>query len=159
MRKVTLSYPIRDRKALLARKKARFGAGMINGFGGEVEDGETPEEAAVREVREEVSLIVSVEHLIPAGVLKFFFEDTESWDHEVHIFLVTSWSGNPVESEEMDNPTWYDFDALPFESMWPADRRWVPEILRGKRVSGNVYFSKPDEEKKVSVKKYDVVAA
>ena len=40
-------------RLLLGMKKRGFGAGKWNGFGGKIEPGETPRQAAIREIREE----------------------------------------------------------------------------------------------------------
>ena len=50
----TLCHPVVDGDLLLIRKQRGLGAGKLVGPGGKVEDGETPREAARREVREEL---------------------------------------------------------------------------------------------------------
>ena len=52
----TLLFVVRDGRVLLIRKKRGLGAGKINGPGGRIDDGETPAEAAVREVHEELCI-------------------------------------------------------------------------------------------------------
>ena len=63
MRPTTLCFPKRENLFLLGRKKRGFGAGYYNGFGGKIEDGESFRACAVREVFEEVSLLVKEEDL------------------------------------------------------------------------------------------------
>ena len=46
--------------------KARYYAGMWDATGGSVKAGETPEEAAVREVKEELGIDITVKDLVPA---------------------------------------------------------------------------------------------
>jgi len=48
----TLLYVVKNGKVLLIRKKRGLGAGFFNGVGGKAKPGETPEQAAVREMAE-----------------------------------------------------------------------------------------------------------
>ncbi|XP_037783471.1 7,8-dihydro-8-oxoguanine triphosphatase-like [Penaeus monodon] len=50
---LTLMFIREGEKILLGYKKRGFGQGRWNGFGGKVEAGETPEQAAIRETKEE----------------------------------------------------------------------------------------------------------
>ena len=50
----TLLLLRKDNEILLAKKKRGFGEGKYNGVGGKLEDGETPEEAMIRETEEEI---------------------------------------------------------------------------------------------------------
>ena len=45
-----------DNKILLGYKKRGFGVGRFNGVGGKLEAGETIEQAALREVKEEINV-------------------------------------------------------------------------------------------------------
>ena len=61
-------------KVLLGKKKRCFGTGRWNGFGGKVEEGETIEESAKRETREEAGIDVS--DLEKVGIIEFEFQDS-----------------------------------------------------------------------------------
>ncbi len=52
----TLCFVLREGKILLIEKKRRLGAGKVNGPGGRIEPGETPEQAAIRETQEEIGI-------------------------------------------------------------------------------------------------------
>ena len=56
-------------RVLLGMKKRGFGQGKWNGFGGKVNDGESIEEAAVRELEEEAG--IRVQALKFMGMLDF----------------------------------------------------------------------------------------
>jgi len=107
MRDVTLVLPVRDGKILLGMKKRGFGEGKINGFGGKLNEGESIFDAAVRELSEEIGIVV--EGLRKVGELDFRFPHKEdgSWDQRAHVFLAEGWEGEPKESEEM-SCDWYD---------------------------------------------------
>ena len=136
---LTLCMVATDAHILLGMKKRGFGAGRWNGFGGKVEEGETIEQAAVREVEEEVSLTPTA--MGKVGILEFSFE-SEPVVLEVHIFKVSSFSGEPQESEEM-KPKWFSWDAVPFEQMWIDDEFWFPYLKEGKYFKGSFLFDAP----------------
>ena len=92
-------------------KKRGFGKGRYNGFGGKVHDGESVKEAAKRELVEEVGIRCEGLNLI--GILDFSWKNKQEI-LEVHIFKVTEFKGEPVESEEM-KPEWFHIDEIPFQ--------------------------------------------
>jgi 8-oxo-dGTP pyrophosphatase MutT (NUDIX family) len=141
MRDMTLVLPVRDGRVLLGMKKRGFGAGKINGFGGKLNDGESVVGGAVRELAEEIGIEARVESLKKVGELDFRFPHAKDkdWDQRVHVFLVEDWMGEPVESEEM-GVEWHDFDKIPFDRMWDDDKYWLPEVLKGRKISGKFEF-------------------
>jgi 8-oxo-dGTP diphosphatase/2-hydroxy-dATP diphosphatase len=135
----TLCTIYQGNQILLGMKKRGFGVGRWNGFGGKVEDDETLEEAAKREILEESGLTVG--SLEKMGVLYFEFED-ETPNKEVYIFRTSDFSGEPQESEEM-RPKWFDNNNLPLNEMWPADALWLPVLLEGKKFEGRYTYDQP----------------
>ncbi|KGJ79781.1 hypothetical protein GY21_03750 [Cryobacterium roopkundense] len=117
-------------QVLLGRKKTGLGLGNIVGLGGKLEAGESPVEAAVREIEEESGLTVAHSALKPRGVLTYLFPHRESWSQISHVFVCTEWTGTPRESDEL-NPLWYDVDALPVDEMWDDARHCLPAVLTG----------------------------
>src|SRR3989344_7969392 len=135
MKQTTLCIAVKEGKILLAMKKRGFGVGKWNGCGGKVEEGETVETAAVREMKEEVGLLANAADLNKVGQIEFNFKDRPEWDLHMHIFLVNKWDGEAQESEEM-RPQWFDIKDIPFDAMWPDDKHWLPMVLAGKKVEG-----------------------
>lgn len=140
MKKVTLLFLLRDGQILLAMKKRGFGQGHWNGAGGKVDPGETVEQAAVRECREEIG--VTPLDIAPAGRLAFYISDDPDFEgHDMHVFTATRWAGNPHETEEM-RPQWFNMTDIPYESMWADDPHWLPHLLAGKRFAGSITLTK-----------------
>lgn len=145
LREVSLCFLVKDDQILLALKKRGFGQGTWNGVGGKTEKGESVDDSAIRETKEEIG--VDIKKMEKVCVFNFYFpyEPIEKdWNQQVHIYLVSDWEGEPSESEEVA-PKWFSKEALPYDSMWPDDRFWWPEVLKGKKLKGYFAFAKNGE--------------
>lgn len=133
--RATLLFVFRRDKVLLIHKKKGLGAGKINGPGGRVDPGETPRQAAIREVQEE--LLVTPTGVRKAGELLFQFTN----GHSIHgyVFTATGFKGRPTETHEAV-PIWVSVKKLPYERMWADDRIWMPLMLERKRFVGRFLF-------------------
>lgn len=134
----------------LAMKKRGFGENRWNGVGGKVIAEETIEEAARREAKEEINVLVN--DLKKIAELSFYFSHNPAWDQMVHVYFSENWEGEPVESEEM-NPKWFSLDEIPFENMWPDDIFWLPEVIKGNLLKAVFKFGENDvvEDKKIDI--------
>jgi ADP-ribose pyrophosphatase YjhB (NUDIX family) len=140
MKLSTLCYLIKSNEVLLAMKKRGFGAGKFNGVGGKVEAEESYEQSAVREINEEVGVVVNMEDLECVGNLTFHSQNPDlNW--KCRIFFIKKWQGNPSETEEM-KPQWFSFQNVPYGKMWIDDAHWFPHVLKGDRIEGEFYFNK-----------------
>ena len=129
----------REGEVLLGLKKRGFGEGHWNGFGGKLEEGETIEVAAARELREEVG--IEATSMKKVGILNFSFQ-SDPKVLEVHVFKITDFVGTPAESEEM-RPQWFKLDEIPFHQMWSDDEFWFPFMLEDRLFRGAFLFDKP----------------
>lgn len=41
-------------------------------------------------------------------------------------------------------PQWFEIDKIPFESMWPDDPFWLPQVLSGKKIQAKFTFGDKD---------------
>ncbi len=140
----TLCFLVDGDRVLLAKKTRKIGAGCWNGYGGGVEPGETPEQAAVRELAEESGgITVVVRDLERVAVLDMenHRSDGGVFSCRVHVFLVCRWSGTPAPTEEMAEPTWFTFDEVRQLQLMPADRVWLPLVLLGRRVRATAAYT------------------
>ncbi len=132
----TLCFPIQDKKVLLGFKTEKIGKDCWNGYGGGIDEGETPKQSALRELKEETGIIALPEFLEKSAIVDFHNtkSDGSSFICRVHVYLVFQWTGNPRVTDEMINPTWFDIEHLPLDKMMPADREWLPVVLSGKKI-------------------------
>ena len=141
MENATVCFLFKENKILLALKTMKIGEGCWNGYGGEVEDGENEEEAAIRELNEETGGVVAKE-LEKIAMIDFHNKksDGKRFICRVHFYLVRKWIGKVQEVAEMIKPTWFDIDSLPLDQMMPADREFLPTALKGQKVIGKAYL-------------------
>ena len=125
-------------EVLLGFKKSGFGAGRWVGLGGHIEDGEQPEQAAIREVAEESGLIVSC--LTHMASLNFIFPARQAWNQTADVFVTSEYLGEPAESDEVI-PRWFGTGALPLDGMWDDARYWLPLVLAGEHVTADITFA------------------
>ena len=126
-------------KILLAMKKRGFGEGKWNGAGGKLEEGESIEQAAVRELHEEAWVEVTTEKLENVGVLHCFFTANPENNRDVHVFVVRDYTGAVEETEEM-RPQWFGTDEMPYDDMWDGDKYWIPRLLDGEKIEFELVF-------------------
>ncbi len=134
----TNCFLIVGNKILLGMKKRGFGANRWNGFGGKVHEGETIEQAAIREMQEEAG--VTATKIENRGVIIFEYSDNpELAPLEVHIFVAREYSGEPAESEEM-RPQWFSTKKVPQDNMWADVKYWLSQMIGGKKVKAYFLF-------------------
>jgi 8-oxo-dGTP diphosphatase len=73
--------PSSDMALLVRKNRPDWQAGRLNGIGGHIEAGETPEQAMVREFQEETGLV----HRIWQPMLRMAFPGAEVWFYRAHV--------------------------------------------------------------------------
>lgn len=121
----TLCYVRHNSKTLMihrVKKHNDIHEGKWNGLGGKIEAGETPEECAIREIREESGLLVK--NLSLKGFLTFpQFANHQDWYAFVYVIDV-------FEGELIDSPEgvlhWINDSDLTNLNLWEGDRVFLP---------------------------------
>lgn len=105
-------------------------AGLWEFPGGKVEEGELPEFAIVRELKEELDISISRENLSPTC---FASEPLGEKHLLLLLYVADKWSGDIVakEGQKFD---WFDLDALSKLEMPPAD---IPLVANLKKILRN----------------------
>ncbi|MGH9766389.1 MAG: nucleotide triphosphate diphosphatase NUDT15 [Blastocatellia bacterium] len=105
---------MRRGRVLLGRRRGSHGEGYYAAPGGHIEFGESFEQAARREVREETGLEITDLRLLSVGNYIFNRDDGER--HYIDLdFVCEASAGDPqlMEPEKCDGWDWYDLDDLP----------------------------------------------
>ncbi len=144
---VCVVYLVRNRptdsgdrtEVLLGDKLTGLGVGKFVGAGGKLEPGESPVDAAVREVAEELGVVVAPADLESISVITYPFVDRDEWSQRSHGFIARTWIGEPIASAELD-PQWFDIAEIPFDRMWADAATWLPQALAGEFVELTIPF-------------------
>ncbi len=125
----TLCYVKKEGKTLMLhriKKENDIHKGKWNGLGGKLENGETPEECVVREVKEESGL--EIKNPVLKGILTFpAFDGVEDW--YVFVFTATEFEGEIIDSPE-GKLEWIEDKKLTDLNLWEGDKiflKWIEE--------------------------------
>ena len=100
------------------KKENDYHKGKWNGLGGKLELGETPEECAIRELKEEAGLEVKNPRL--KGLITFpNFDGVDDW--YVFLFTITDYKGELIDSPE-GKLKWIPDDELTSLNLWDGDK-------------------------------------
>lgn len=133
-----------DRVLMIHRnqKSSDFHKGKWNGLGGKLEVGESPVQAAVREVEEESGLMLSPNDLSVVGVLQFpMFKPHKHEDWLVYV--LTASVSSPVRSLKEcseGNLNWIPVEGLLELNLWDGDRVFIPRVLDRDSFVGTFWY-------------------
>ena len=117
---------IRDPHGRLLLIKENYDRRRYSLPGGAIDDGETPEQACLREVREETGIEARIDDRI--GV----YQLVDGW--EVYLFACSIVDGSPMlpDGDEISEVGWFDADAIP--APWSnLLHHALPDVLAGAR--------------------------
>lgn len=111
-----------NRVLLAERPSGKSMAGLWEFPGGKVEDGETPERALVRELKEELGLELCLDCLAPFNFASHRYEDFHLL---MPLYICRSWDGQLVPSEGQRTAWVKPLDLIKYP-MPPADLPLIP---------------------------------
>lgn len=126
MDEIAVAALVGDRSLLLAHRHParRWYPDCWDLVGGHVERGESPQDAVLRECREEIA--VDVLELRPVEVR------IDDPNLRAHAFLVIRWAGEPKNAapEEHDALCWFSSDQLAgLRLAHPSYASWLPRLI------------------------------
>ena len=122
---------MRRGRVLLGRRRGSHGEGYYAAPGGHIEFGESFEQAARREAREETGLEIADLKLLSVGNYVFKRENGER--HYIDVdFVCEAPAGEPrsAEPEKCDGWDWYCLDDLP-QPLFVVTRRMIESLRSG----------------------------
>ena len=120
----------RDEILLQKRPDGRSMAGLWEFPGGKVDAGESPESALIRELHEELGIVVELDTLVPLA-----FASEPLADQHLLLLLYTCriWAGEPLPLESPEI-AWVQIQNMRAYAMPPADKPFIDALelfLRG----------------------------
>ncbi len=139
MKLATLCYVQKEGKTLMLyrnKKENDYHEGKWNGLGGKLEPQESPEECAIREIREESGLVVTDPKLV--GFITFpLFDGKDDW----YCFLYTC---NKFTGELIDSPEgeleWIPDDKVRDLNLWDGDKIFLEWVMSDKFFSAKFNY-------------------
>ena len=104
---------LKGNKVLLGQRKGRHGAGEYGGFGGHLENLESFEDCAKREMAEEVGKDIKIKNLRMQCITNL---TKYAPKHYIDIGMVAEWvsgEAKTMEPSRIEGWGWYDLDDLP----------------------------------------------
>ena len=139
MKLATMCYIKKDNKTLMlhrVKKENDVHEGKWVGLGGKIEQGETPEECIIREVKEESGLVIH--NPILKGFITFpGFKNDEDW--YTFVYTAEEFEGELIDSNE-GVLKWVEDSEILSLNMWEGDKVFLEWIESGRMFSGKLTY-------------------
>ncbi len=118
------------------KKENDYHQGKWNGLGGKLNEGESPEECAIREIKEESGLVVK--NPLLKGFLTFpNFDGVDNW--YVFVFTFNQFEGKLIDSPE-GKLEWISNDRLTSLNLWEGDKIFLEWVFQEKIFSAKFNY-------------------
>ncbi|MBD3313865.1 NUDIX domain-containing protein [Candidatus Woesearchaeota archaeon] len=129
MKQCAMTYLRKDRKTLMIHKNKRpdkYFYGYWDAPGGKIEPGETPKQAAVREMEEESGLKIRNPRLRSVMIFRNLFGK----DWKVHVFTAEDYEGELEPENREGSLSWIDDSQLFKLNLCDADHVFMPLLKK-----------------------------
>lgn len=149
----TICYIEKDNKYLMlhrTKKENDINKNKWIGVGGKFEEGESPEECIIREVKEETGLTLKEYQL--RGIVTYV---STTWETEyMHIFTANDFEGELIECNEGDLQ-WIEKNKIGDLNLWEGDKIFLKKLLKENSSFFSIKFEYDGEKLiKYTIKEY-----
>jgi 8-oxo-dGTP diphosphatase len=120
------------------KKENDYHEGKWNGLGGKFDQGESPEECVIREVKEECGLEI-IEPKLHGFITFPMFDEKDDW--YVFIFTADKFTGKLIDSNE-GRLEWIDDEKLFELNLWDGDKIFIEWLNSNKFFSAKFEYEK-----------------
>ncbi len=116
--------------------------GKWNGIGGKIEPGESPEEAVIREAKEETGLTIRSPKMRAVLTFPEFSGQDGKGDWRLFVFTATEFEGEPLTETREGKLAWVDIDQILSLNVWPDDHHWLHLLQQDRFFTGKFVFGR-----------------
>ena len=124
---------ISQNRILLVKRGKDPSKGLYAFPGGRVEPGESPKQAACREIEEETGLVAGNIEFMETLDLGKADNDPAASAYRLHVFYGIHPGGKPVAADDADEAGWFTLDEVEALPVTPSSLRLAQQLL--KRIS------------------------
>ena len=121
------NFPLKESQILLELVHKKNNSSIYAGFSDKLERYETPEQAAVRVLGNQLSITVDKEYMHKCAELTFH---KRTPGKKFHVYFVNKWEGVPVGKNISQ---WFDLNTLP-SNLTRTDKLWLSRAFTGEKV-------------------------
>lgn len=132
MKETTLCYIEKDENYLMLfrnKKKQDPNEGKWIGIGGKLEPGETPDQCAVREVKEETGLTLT--RFQARGIVYFHSDVWE--DEKMYLYTADQFTGELLTDCNEGELQWIPISSVPDLPSWEGDKIFLKMLLSSQK--------------------------
>lgn len=142
-----MCYILKDDKVLMLKKNDNpedMNSSKWLGVGGHIEDNEHPDDAILREVKEETGLTLTSYDLL--GTIKFYMND--NYAEKIYVYLGYETKGEFIPCDE-GTLEFVKKDEIFNLPMWEGDKIFLKPLLENKKFKCSLYY---ENEKLINYK-------
>ena len=138
-KETVLCYIIKDDEVLMLKKKEikdDMNSNKWLGVGGHIEEGEHPDDAILRETKEETGLTLTSYDLL--GIIKFYMDG--KYSEKIYVYVGYEVKGELIPCDE-GTLQFFKKEEILNLPLWEGDKVFLKPLLDNKKFKCNLYYN------------------